>query len=215
MQFIRKIAGQITRSTSGVRAPEVFLISEGDIKSLKIRQQDFQIVRSLASNNGCFAIDWGQPSANLLLKTPEITVIQAAFVAPEILDIDGFNISPPELFFRSNNWLIQEANCSENYVEPTPQIRTFKYEQIDEIISPTSEDLLDPLKTTDVFGYCFHQVNPKQAESESNKSISTQHQSRDKIPDHSPNEWELLQPVLLPPLSLNFSKELDLLGLTH
>jgi SNF2 family DNA or RNA helicase len=107
-------------------------------------------------------------------------------------------------------WSIEEGLCSENYVEPFASTRTFKYEKITNFIHKVSEDLLCPLSIPEIFGKCFVQaLKQKNDLNDENEPVVRRKQNKDRIPTRSLSQWDLLQPVLLPPLSLEFPKELD------
>lgn len=194
MFLIKGIAKQLTRTTSGVRYPDIYLISVWRIEPAVVYPQSFQFPFVLTSDNLCLVMARSRPSGNLLLKVPEIHQIQASLPIPENLSISAIDIPQPAVF-DCTDWFIQGVMCSENYVEPFTPTRTFKYEQVNFFSSQISENLFFPLNIPEIFGHYFGQDKKQQ--------------NKDKIPTHLPSEWDLLQPILLPPLSLEFPKKLD------
>ena len=194
MFLIKGIAKQLTRTTSGVRYPDIYLISVGRIETAVVYPQSFQFPFILTSDNLCLVMARSKPSDNLLLKIPEIHQIQASLLIPENLSIPEIDIPQPGVF-DCTDWFIEGVICSENYVEPFTSTRTFKYEKVNLFASQVSENLFFSLNVPEIFGHCFGQDKKQQ--------------NKDQIPTNSPSEWDLLLPILLPPLSLEFPKKLD------
>lgn len=191
---IKAIAKQLTRATSGVKYPEIYSISVWKIEPAIVYPQSFQFPAVLTSDNLCLVMARSRPSGNLLLKIPEIHQIQASLPIPENLSIPEIYIPQPGVF-DSTDWFIEGVMCSENYVDPFTPTRNFKYEKINFFASQVSENLFFPLNVPEIFGHYF--------------GHDKKQQNKDKIPTHSPSEWDLLLPILLPPLSLEFPKKLD------
>ena len=62
----------------------------------------------------------------------------------------------------------------------------------------------------EIFGQYFAHTPKQQNDlSDKHEPVARRKQSKDKIPTRSLSKWDLLQPVLFPPLSLEFPKELD------
>ena len=209
MFLIRGLARQITRAVSGVRSPESYLISDWKINPTVVYHQSFQFSVVLASDNLCLVMTKSRPSGNLLFQVPETYEIQELMPIPENLNVSEIDISYPAVF-NCIDWLIEGGRCFKNYLEPFDSTRTFKYEKLVSLTHKISEDLFCPLRLPEIFGQCFSQA-PKQQNnlSDGNESVVRHNQNKGKIPSRSLNQWDLLQPVLLPPLSLEFPKELD------
>jgi SNF2-related domain/Helicase conserved C-terminal domain len=209
MFLIRGIARQITRAASGVRSPETYSISDWRIEPADVYRQSFQFLSILASDNLCLVITESRPSGNLLFKTPEIYEIQEFISIPESLSIPEVDILYPSIF-NCTDWFIERCLCSENYVELFPPTKTFNYKRIIDFTHEVSEDLFFPLSVPEVFGQCFGQALKQQNSlNDENKPFIIRKQNKDKTPARALSQWDLLQPVLLPPLSLEFPKELD------
>lgn len=209
MFLIRGIAKQITRAASGIRTPEIFLISTWSLEPPVIYRQSFKFPDVLTSDNLCLVIRKSKPSVNLLLKTPEIHEIREFLSIPESVNIPGSNIPKPAVIDCSD-CVIQEALCLEDYVEHFNPTRTFKYERISTFINQVSENLCNSLNTPEVLGKFFGEVEKQQQELDNkNEPAIRLRKNKDKIPTRAPSQWELLQPVLLPPLSLEFPSKLD------
>jgi hypothetical protein len=190
---IKAIAKQLTRATSGVISPEIFSISVCRIEPAVAYPQSFHFPLVLTSDNLCLVMARSRPSGNLLLKIPEINEIQASLLIPENLSIPEIDIPQPAVF-DCTDWFIEGVMCSENYVEPFTPTRTFKYEKVIFFASQVSENLFFSLNAPEIFGHYFGQDKKQQ--------------NKDKIPTSSPSQWDLLLPILLPPLSLEFPKKL-------
>ena len=194
MFLIRGIARQVVRCKPGVRSPEIYLILDWRIEPAVVYRQSFQFPVVLTSDNLCLVMARSRPSGNLLLKIPEIHQIQASLPIPENLSIPGIDIPQPAVI-DCTDWFIEGVMCSENYVDPSTSTRTFKYEKINIFAPQISDNLFCSLSVTEIFGHYFNQDKKQQ--------------SKDKILTRSPSQWDILLPVLLPPLSLEFPKELD------
>lgn len=200
MFLVRGIAQQATRFTSGVKPPNIYLISDWRMERADVYQQSFYFPSVLISDNLCLVMAQSKPSGNLLLKTPKVFESQSS---------SDIVIPQPEIY-ELNDWFLQGVNCSENYVESPTPTETLKYEKVITPAAQVSENLFIPLDKPDIFGHYFGQVSQKQSNSKDENSQSLgRKQSRDKIPTQSPSQWDLLYPVLLPPLSLEFPQELD------
>ncbi|MEZ2321922.1 MAG: DEAD/DEAH box helicase [Microcoleus sp.] len=192
---IKAIAKQLTRATSGVTSPEIYFISAWRIELAVVYAQSFQFPFVLTSDNLCLVMARSKPSGNLLLKIPEIYQIQASLPIPENLSIPEIDIPQPGVF-DSTDWFIEGVMCcSENYVAPFTPTTTFKYEKVNFFASQVSENLFFSLNVPEIFGHYFGHTKKEK--------------NKDKIPNDSPSEWDLLLPILLPPLSLEFPKKLD------
>ncbi|MEB3181168.1 MAG: SNF2-related protein [Nostocaceae cyanobacterium] len=209
MFLIRGIAKLITRAASGVRYPDIYLISDWRIEPAVVYRQSFQFPVVLTSDNLCLVMARSRPSGNLLPNVPEIYEVQESLPIPENLSIPGIDIPQPAVF-DCTDWFIEGVICSDNYLEPLTSTKTFKYEKVTAVVPQISEDLFCLLTVPEIFGQLFGQVTKQQSDLEDeNKSVIRRKQSKDKIPTRSPSQWDLLQPILLPPLSLEFPKELD------
>ena len=211
MSLIRGIARQITRIASGVRSPEIYIVHEWGIGHTAIYQKTIGVPVVLPSDNLCLVIEKGNPSGNILLKAPEIHQIHLTITIPGNSSTDGLNLLFP-LISNHSDFLIQEKNCSQNYIESLVSPKIFLYEKVDDFVYKVSENLFRPLTIPKVFGQSFK--DPIQEKNTSEEKIESelrpkQKQSKDKIPTRSLSEWDILQPVLLPPLSLNFPEEFD------
>ncbi|HAJ64823.1 MAG TPA: hypothetical protein DCP31_40935, partial [Cyanobacteria bacterium UBA8543] len=175
-------------------SPKIYLNLDWRIEPAVVHRQSFQFPVVLTSDNLCLVMARSRPSANLLLKIPEIHQIQAFLPIPGNLSIPGIDIPQPAII-DCTDWFIQRVKCSENYVESSTPTRTFKYEKVTIFAPEISDNLFCSLSVTEIFGHYFGQGKKQQ--------------SKDKIPTHSPSQWDLLLPVLLPPLSVEFPKELD------
>jgi hypothetical protein len=200
MFLVRGIAQQFTRVASGVRPPKIYVISNWKMESADVYQQSFHFPDVLTSDNLCLVMAQSKPSGNLLLKTPKVSEIQSG---------SDIFIPQPEVY-ELTNWFLQGVNCSDNYVESPTPTKTFKDEKVITPAAQISENLFSPLDKPDIFGHYFGQVPQKQNNSNDENSQSLgRKQSTDKIPTQSPSQWDILHPVLLPPLSLEFPQELD------
>ncbi|MDP8963992.1 MAG: DEAD/DEAH box helicase [Cyanobacteriota bacterium] len=179
------------------------------MESAVVYRQSFQFPAILTSDNLCLVMARSRPSGNLLLETPEVYEIQEPLFVPKIQSAADIGIRHPEVYDLTD-WFLKSVTCSENYVDPPTPTKTFKYEKVLTPATQVSEDLFCALSEPEIFGQCFGQAQQKQSNSDGeDKQAVGRKPSRDKIPTRSPSQWELLQPVLLPPLSLEFPKELD------
>lgn len=194
MFLIRGIARQVVRCKPGVISPKIYLNLDWRIEPAVVYRQSFHFPVVLTSDNLCLVMARSRPSANLLLKIPEIHQIQAFLPIPGNLSIPGIDIPQPAII-DCTDWFIQRVKCSENYVESSTPTRTFKYEKVTIFAPEISDNLFCSLSVTEIFGHYFGEDKKQQ--------------SKDKIPSRSPSQWDLLLPVLLPPLSVEFPKELD------
>ena len=209
MFLIRGIAKHITRTVSGVKSPEIYPISGWRIESAIVYRHSFQFPDVLTSDNLCLVMAKSRPSNNLLLNIPEVNEIREFLHIPENSSILGIDFIEPEVF-DCTDWLLEGVMCSENYIEPFTPIKTFKYEKTSTVTPWISENLFHLLNIPDIFGHYYGSIT-KEQDSVDNKNNSQvrRKQNLDKIPTQAPSPWDLLKPVLLPPLSLEFPQELD------
>ncbi len=207
MFLIRGISRQIIRTAPGVSSPESYLLSDWKMEPAVVYRQSFQFPVVWISDNMCLVIVRSRPSDNLLLHIPEIYEIREFLQIPENSSIPGIDLLEPEVF-NCTDWFIEGVMCSDNYVDPFPPTKTFKYEKIGAFTNQVSKNLFYSLSVPEIFGQCFA-TKQQSGLSGEKKSVKKHQQNPDKIPTRSPTPWDLLLPVLLPPLSLEFPQELD------
>lgn len=209
MFLIRGIAKQITRIASGVSSPESYLLSDWKMEPAVVCRQSFQFRVVWISDNMCLVMARSRPSDNLLLDVPEIYEIQESLLISENYSVPGIDLIDPPVF-NCTDWFIEGVMCYENYVEPFTPPKTFKYKKTTLSTPSVSENLFSPLSIPEIFGQCFAPATEQQSDFDGEKkSVKKYKQKKDKIPTQSPSPWDLLLPVLLPPLSLEFPQELD------
>ena len=204
---IRSIAKLITRSVSGVIYPEIYLISSWKTKTAIVYQQSFRLSGLLISDNICLSLAKTKISKNLILEKPEVIENQDFLRIPKIVCISNHDILQPSVS-NFTDWFIEEVKVSENYVQSTERTRTFKYEQIKTLSPQIFQDLFEVLTIPKILGQYFGQVIDEENDHENSNSVRRKI-NQDKIPTQAPSEWEILKPILLPPLSLEFPQELD------
>jgi SNF2-related domain/Helicase conserved C-terminal domain len=235
MFLIRGIARQVTRATSGVRSPGIYPISNWQISPTDVWQQSFLFSYTLISENFCLRIIRSKPSGNLLIDVPEIYEIKGPALIFGNFHVPEIQISPASVFDETNwnlplsicsknrfkqlpstkilnsgiDWLLQESLCSKNFVELFTSTKTFKYEKVDTPAPTISEDLVSQLNIPRIFGKCFEHSNEGKELDGKNVQSKQHKKGADKIPTRTPSEWDLLHPMLLAPLSLEFPKEFD------
>ncbi|MFM2429791.1 MAG: hypothetical protein RLZZ511_1004 [Cyanobacteriota bacterium] len=235
MFLIRGIAKQVTRATSGVRSPGIHPISNWQILPSDVWQQSFLFSYTLISENLCLGIIRSKPSGNLLIDLPEIHEIKEPILISGNFHISEIQISPVSAFYDTNwnlplsicsknrfkqfsstkvlnsgiDWLLQEDLCSKDFVQLFASTKTFKYEKIDTPAPAVTENLLTRLCIPRIFGKCFESSNEERELDDENAQSKKYKKGADKIPTRTPSEWDLLHPMLLAPLSLEFPKEFD------
>lgn len=205
MFLTRGIARQITRLASGVRSPNVYLISNWLVEPVDAFNQSFKFSTTLSSDNLCLLMRQTCLSDDLLLKEPETFEIRESLVSSEILDDLTSNISYPAVF-DAIELLDHAGKCSENHLKFLKAPKVFKYEK--SVTLPRVFKIgFSPINIPNLFGYNYeHSIDKEDGKDDENEG---RRHGLDKISKNSPNEWEILQPVLLPPLSLEFPKQFD------
>jgi hypothetical protein len=178
MQFVRKIAEQITQSLSGVPTPEVFAIPNIKVKISTTYQQFFYLSAARVSRNGFSALRRGTTPANLVLKAAQVTGFKPKLPEPKVHCVSDANTIFPTVLVEQN-WYIQEINYSENCLEEIAPARTLNYERFSKLIPSVSENLVDLLNMPFVSGYCFQMANSQEKQLASKGEIV--YQGRDKI----------------------------------
>lgn len=239
MNLLKGIARQFTQKTSkitGTTVPENYLISEWKIEDALITYgRSAELISPLISDNLCFRVSHVSVSKNLILKTPEIYDVEEFLVTPISFEFDYTNETVQKLkaleFYEPlkkpiifeievpndeslrvlvsdfTTLLNEKVICLEQALESFDSIKVFNYEQLDNSRVRISENLLNELATPNVSGKHFGRGTGSYRISDGS-SRDAKSGNHTIFPDVV-NEWDLLQPILLPPLSLEFPKKLD------
>lgn len=184
------------------------------MKPPEILLQSFRIALPKISDNRCLTISKIRVSKNLLPIAPSVHEITELFQVPINFEVsDSLFISRPNTFdctdlFSLNNGL------SENLVELIPQPYSFEYNYPVEQTS-ISENLFEPLEAEKPKGKAFEDETQKLRRNLSNLGDDEKLRLIDQAQkDYSlikqVDIWDLLKPLLQPPLLFNFPDELDL-----
>ena len=208
MFLIRGIARQITRLTSGIKSPNIVLILDWKLEAFFVYQKDFRFLNVLTSDNICLTIAKSRPSEDLLIKPEKISEFRNFLSVPENVNLPSIEIEQAANF-NVTDIFIEVSGCSENYIEVPVPAKTFIYDQTKNFTHEISDNLFNSFINPTTFGQVFVKIKNNTEldnESEVRKKVT---QNNDRIPIRSPSLWDVLQPMLLPPLSLEFPKELD------
>lgn len=203
-EAIRATARQITRTTSGIKSPVIYPITNWAIEPVDVFKQSFEFPNVLTSDNLCLSMMKSGVSGNLLLEAPRVFSIRELIIS----DKPELDFTRPAVFDYTC-LLTRAEKCSGNYVKPFALPKIFKYDKV--IAYPNiSKNLFLSLDIPDISG-CNYESSEQINDStdEGSTQSKTQRTNIDKIPTRSPSDWELIQPVLLPPLSLEFPEEFD------
>ncbi len=214
MGLIRNISKQITKTASGVRKPACFLIREWIIEAPATRTQSFRIPLPQISDNLCLTISRVRVSNNLLPVSPSVHEITEPFHVPINFKVsDNLFIPRPNTLdctdlFSVKNWV------SENLVELIPQLDSFEYDYPVEQTS-ISENLFEPLESEKPKGKAFEEEAQQLRRNLSNLGDDEKLRLIDQAQKaysltKEVDVWDLLKPLLQPPLLFDFSDELDL-----
>lgn len=201
---IRVMARQITRTASGIKSPTIYPITSWTIELVDVFKQSFEFPEVLTSDNLCLSMIKNRVSDNLLPEIPEIFNIQE-LMPP---DKSGLDFECP-IVFDCTCLLTRTEKYSSNYVRPFLSPKIFEYDRF--IAYPEiSQNLFFSLDIPDITG-CNYESSGYVDNStrEESKRSEAKRSNIDKIPTRSPSDWELIQPVLLPPLSLEFPEKFD------
>ena len=103
--------------------------------------------------------------------------------------------------------LSKEIACLEQSLESFDPVRVFNYEKLEDLYPIISENLLVELVNYSISGKRFDHREGSQYVSD---ELSKRKENDNPIVlPRTVNEWDLLYPVLLPPLSLDFPEKLD------
>jgi SNF2 family DNA or RNA helicase len=214
MGLIRNISRQITKAASGVRTPACYLIREWIMEPPETRAQSFRIPIPQISDNLCLTISKVRVSKNLLPVTPSVHEIIEPFQVPSSFEVsDSLFIPRPNTFdctdlFSVKNW------TSKNLVELIPQPDSFEYDY-PIAQTPISENLFEPLEAEKPKGKAFEDETQQLRRNLSNlgddeKLRLIEQAQKDYSLTKQVDFWDLLKPLLQPPLLFNFPDELDL-----
>jgi hypothetical protein len=214
MGLIRNISKQITKTASGVRKPACFLRREWIMEPPETRTQSFRISLPQISDNLCLTISRVRVSKNLLPVPPSVHEITEPFQVPSNFEIsDSLFIPRPSTFdctdlFSVKNWV------SENLVELIPQPDSFEYDYPVEQTS-ISGNLFEPLEAQKPKGKAFEDETQQLRRNLSNLGDDEKLRLIDQAQKaysltKEVDVWDLLKPLLQPPLLFDFPDELDL-----
>jgi len=214
MGLIRNISKQITKTASGVRKPACFLIREWITEPPETRTQSFRVPLPQISDNLCLTISRVRVSKNLLPVPPSIHEILEPFQIPSNFELsDSLFIPRPNTLdctdlFSVTNWV------SENLVELIPQPDSFEYDYPVEQTS-ISENLFEPLELEKPKGKAFEDETQHLRKNLSNlrddeKLRLVEQAQKAYSLTKQVDVWDLLKPLLQPPLLFDFSNQLDL-----
>ena len=215
---LRAICQAIVWRFSGVPATRQELINFL-IHPSEIHEYYFRLSRSDVTNNLCFRLDIFQISENLLLEqqtthrlqiklsvvgTYEFDVKVSDIIAPTTIDLTELFQSLPD----SRNISIH----SEFRLLTSPKI--FFHEKTNIAQPRVSENLLEKLKLDKIEGKQFANAFKQRSQE---TSASQQSQPKPNLPKirksssqaDTMTNWDLLHPLLCPPLSLEFPNQLD------
>lgn len=201
MVLIRAISRQITKTTSGIRKPACFLKS-------------FRIVLPQISDNLCLIISKVKVSENLLPVFPSVFEISEPLQTPSNFEIVESLFIPRSNIFDCTDILSVKKWVSENLVELIYQPDTFEYNYPVEQTS-LSENLFEPLEAEKAKGKAFEDETQQLRRNLSNLGDDEKLRLIDQAQkDYSLTKqvdvWDLLKPLLQPPLLFDFPDELDL-----
>ncbi|WP_445315985.1 SNF2-related protein [Microcoleus vaginatus] len=214
MGLIRNISRQITKAASGVRTPACYLIREWIMEPPETRSQSFRIPIPQISDNLCLTISKVRVSKNLLPVTPSVHQIIEPFQVHSSFEVsDSLFIPRPNTFdctdlFSVKNW------TSKNLVELIPQPDSFEYDY-PIAQTPISENLFEPFEAEKPKGKAFEDETQQLRRNLSNlgddeKLRLIEQAQKDYSLTKQVDFWDLLKPLLQPPLLFNFPDELDL-----
>ncbi|HEY9298599.1 MAG TPA: hypothetical protein VIQ31_20025, partial [Phormidium sp.] len=201
MVLIRTISRQITKTTSGIRKPACFLKS-------------FRIVLPQISDNLCLIISKVKVSENLLPVFPSVFEISEPLQTPSNFEIVESLFIPRSNIFDCTDILSLKKWVSENLVELIYQPDTFEYNYPVEQTS-LSENLFEPLEAEKAKGKAFEDETQQLRRNLSNLGDDEKLRLIDQAQkDYSLTKqvdvWDLLKPLLQPPLLFDFPDDLDL-----
>lgn len=214
MGLIRNISKQVTKTASGVRKPASFLIREWIMEPPETRTKSFRIPLPQISDNLCLTILRVRVSKNLLPVPPSVHEITEPFQVPINFDVsDSLFIPRPNTFDCTDLFTINNE-VSENLVELILQPDSFEYDYPAEQTS-ISENLFEPLEAEKPKGKAFEdetqqlRINLSNLEDDEKLRLIDQAQKAYSLTKEV-DIWDLLKPLLQPPLLFNFPNELDL-----
>ncbi|MEP6488374.1 SNF2-related protein [Microcoleus vaginatus GB2-A3] len=178
------------------------------------RSQSFRIPIPQISDNLCLTISKVRVSKNLLPVTPSVHQIIEPFQVHSSFEVsDSLFIPRPNTFdctdlFSVKNW------TSKNLVELIPQPDSFEYDY-PIAQTPISENLFEPFEAEKPKGKAFEDETQQLRRNLSNlgddeKLRLIEQAQKDYSLTKQVDFWDLLKPLLQPPLLFNFPDELDL-----
>ena len=214
MGLIRNISKQITKTASGVRKPACFLIREWTMEPPETRTQSFRIPFPQISDNLCLTISRVRVSKNLLPVPPSVHEIIEPFQIPCNFEVsDSLFVPRPNTFDCTDLFSVKKW-VSENLVELIPQPDSLEYDyRVEQTF--ISENLFKPLEAEKPKGKAFENETQQLIRNLSNLGDDEKLGLIDKAQkDYSLTKqvdvWDLLKPLLQPPLLFDFPNELDL-----
>lgn len=178
------------------------------------RAQSFRIPLPQISDNLCLTISKVRVSKNLLPVTPSVHEITELFQVPINFEAGGNLFIPRPNTFDCTDLFIVKNGLSENLVELIPPPDSFEYDYPVEQTS-ISENLFEPLEAQNSKGKAFEDETQqlrrnlsKLGDDEKIRLIDQAQKDYSLI--KQVDVWDLLKPLLQPPLLFNFPDELDL-----
>lgn len=214
MLGIRALSRQITKTTSGIRKPTCFLIREWVMESPETQTQSFRIVFPQISDNLCLIISKIKVSENLLPVFPSIFEISELLQPPRNFEVAESLFIPRSSTFDCTTLLIVNEWVSENLAELLTQPSNFEYDYPVEQTS-ISENLFEPLELEKPKGKAFEDEtqhlrrNLSNLRDDEKLRLIEQAQKAYSLTKQV-DFWDLLKPLLQPPLSFEFPDQLEL-----
>ncbi|MEG5140583.1 MULTISPECIES: DEAD/DEAH box helicase [unclassified Microcoleus] len=214
MLLIRSISKHITKTTSGVKKPTCYLIKEWVMDLPETRTQSFRITIPQISDNLCLIISKVKISENLLPVFPSVFEISEPLQTPSNFEIAESLFIPRSNTFDRTDLFSVKNWTSTNLVEFIPQPDSFEYNYP---INQTSisGNLFQPLEAEKPKGKAFEDETQQLRRNLSNlgddeKLRLIEQAQKDYSLTKQVDVWDLLKPLLQPPLLFNFPGELDL-----
>lgn len=214
MILIRSISKHITKTTSGVRKPTCFPIRDWVMEPPETRTQIFRIIIPQISDNLCLIISKVKVSENLLPVFPFVFEISEQLQSPSNFEIGESLFLPRSNTFDCTDLFSVKNWTSKNLVGFIPQPNSFEYNYP---IARTSisGNLFKPIEAEKPKGKAFEDETQQLRRNLSNlgedeKVRLIEQAQKDYSLTKQVDVWDLLKPLLQPPLLFNFPDELDL-----
>ena len=214
MLLIRSISKHITQTTSGVRKPTCFPIRDWVMEPPETIGQSFRIIIPHISDNLCLIISKVKVSENLLPVFPSIFEITAPLQTPSNFEIaESLFLPRPNTFERTDLFSVTNWT-STNLVGFIPKPDSFEYDYPMARTS-ISGNLFKPIEAEKPKGKAFEDETQQLRRNMSNlrddeRLRLIEQAQKDYSLTKQVDVWDLLKPLLQPPLLFDFPDELDL-----